>query len=216
MQLHNLEAWAWAFQEPSRVLLVDFTTQDIDAVFDPIHRDLAQVLTWDSFSLLSARICRSSPDSLQWILGICHKYYHPKSNYGGVTLSCHLFRALYLSCLRVTNCANLVSQFGTQIIAFSGISVIHCSVYLTSNLRPSQGIHLTLWLTTTRSRKFCACSPLAWYWQLNQRSFLYIWATALLRKTKSDCELKKDWSHLIIYNTFKWFGNNRGQRGLHS
>lgn len=47
----------------------------------------------------------------------------------------------------------------------------------TSTSSPQMGptqVPPTLWLTTSSSRKFCVCSPLARYWELNQRAVLLL------------------------------------------
>ncbi len=73
----------------------------------------------------------------------------------------------------------------------------------------------TLWLTTTSSRKFCVCSPLACYWELNQRPALLLEPMRFWGKQNPTVSLKRSCLIWSFITHFKWFGNNWGQRGLH-
>lgn len=89
----------------------------------------------------------------------------------------------------------------------------------TSNLQmgPTQ-VPPTLWLTTTSYRKFCVRSPLACYWELNQRPLLLLESLCFRGRQNLTVSLKilVPFDHLLhIWSVIK-FGNNWGQHGPHS
>ncbi len=103
----------------------------------------------------------------------------------------------------------LVSQFVAQTITISGIKVI-CLPASTGSHQPAAfskrgRIHphaSSSLINHHKQQKVLCLQPTCLLLSPKSKARSVIRANVLLRKTKSDCELKKELSHLIIYYTF--------------
>lgn len=63
--------------------------------------------------------------------------------------------------------------------------------------------------------KFYVCSPLVCYWELNRKPALLLEPMCFWGKQNLTVSLKRGCLIWSFITHFKWFGNNRGQHGLH-